>query len=305
VEGQGATREQLMAAADMVRVGLAGTLKDYPLATWRGPVVPLSAIDYNGQPAGYASRPSEVVNYVENHDNPTLFDNDVYKLPLTTSTAGRARVQVLGAAVVAFSQGVAYFHAGLDTLRSKSLDRNSFDSGDAFNRLDWSYTDNGFGHGLPPKPDNGDQWPLMRPLLADASIKPTPADIAWTRDAFRDLLRIRASTSLFHLDTAESVRARLSFPNTGPGQEPTVVVGRLDGHGLEGARFGLVMYFINVDRQAHAIDLPGERGRHWVLHPVHRARGAADTRAAREAAVDDATGRFTIPARTAVVFVAP
>jgi pullulanase/glycogen debranching enzyme len=304
-EGRGATREQLMAAADMVRTGLAGTLRDYPLATWRGPVKPLSQLDYNGQPAGYASQPSEVVNYVENHDNPTLFDNDIYKLPLATSTADRARVQVLGAAVVAFSQGVAYFHAGLDTLRSKSLDRNSYDSGDAFNRLDWSYTDNGFGHGLPPKPDNGEQWPMMKPLLADASLKPSPADIAWTRDAFRNLLRIRASSTLFHLGTAEAVRTRLSFPNSGPAQEPTVAVGRLDGHGLEGARFGLVMYFINVDKQAHAIDLPDERGRHWVLHPVHRARGAADTRAAQEALVDDATGRFAIPARTAVVFVAP
>ena len=35
-------------------------------------------------------------------------------------------------------QGVAYFHAGIDTLRSKSLDRNSYDSGDWFNRIDWS-----------------------------------------------------------------------------------------------------------------------------------------------------------------------
>jgi pullulanase len=48
-------------------------------------------------------------------------------------------VQMLGAAINAFSQGVAYYHAGFDILRSKSLDRNSFNSGDWFNRLDWSY----------------------------------------------------------------------------------------------------------------------------------------------------------------------
>jgi pullulanase len=53
-----------------------------------------------------------VVNYVENHDNQTLFDINAYKLPTSTSKEDRARVQILGAAINAFSQGVAYFHAG-------------------------------------------------------------------------------------------------------------------------------------------------------------------------------------------------
>jgi len=275
------------------------------LTTWRGRTQALGSIDYNGQPAGYASAPGEAVNYVENHDNQTLFDNDLLKLPLATSGADRARVQILGAAVVAFSQGVAYFHAGVDTLRSKSFDKNSFDSGDWFNRLDWTYTDNGFGAGLPPKADNADQWALERPLLADASLKPTPADIAWTRDAFRDLLRIRASTALLHLATAADVRRRLSFPNSGPQQEPTVLAELLEGRGLPGARFGAVLVLLNADKAAHTLALPELRGRHWALHPVHRAAQAADRRIAQEARADDSTGRFTLPARSAVVFISP
>jgi len=83
----------LMKAADLVRAGLAGSIRSYPLHTWEDKTVPLAAIDYNGQPAGYASAPSEVVNYVENHDNQTLFDVDVFKLPLATSSQDRARVQ--------------------------------------------------------------------------------------------------------------------------------------------------------------------------------------------------------------------
>jgi pullulanase/glycogen debranching enzyme len=299
-----ATREDLLAAADLVRAGLAGSLRDFPLQTWRGPVEPLAQIDYHGQPAGYASAPAEVVNYVENHDNQTLFDIDALRLPAATSTADRARVQVLGAALVAFAQGIAYFHAGIDILRSKSMDRNSFDSGDWFNRLDWTYTDNGFGAGLPPRQDNGEQWAVMRPRLADPALKPAPADIAWTRDAFRDLLRIRASTPLFRLDSAADVRARLSFPNSGPAQEPTVIVGRLDGQGLPGAKFRAVAYFVNVDKQPHELRLPALRGEGWALHPVHLAAGAADRRIAADARVDDAQGLFTIPARSAVVFVA-
>jgi pullulanase/glycogen debranching enzyme len=299
-----ATREDLLAAADLVRAGLAGSLRDFPLQTWRGPVLPLAQIDYHGQPAGYASAPAEVVNYVENHDNQTLFDIDALRLPVATTGADRARVQVLGAALVAFAQGVAYFHAGIDILRSKSMDRNSFDSGDWFNRLDWTYTDNGFGAGLPPRQDNGEQWAVMRPRLADPALKPAPADIAWTRDAFRDLLRIRASTPLFRLDSAAEVRARLGFPNSGPAQEPTVIVGRLDGQGLPGANFRAVAYFVNVDKQPHELRLPALRGEGWVLHPVHLAAGAADRRIASDARVDDAQGLFTIPARSAVVFVA-
>jgi len=299
-----ATREDLLTAADMIRVGLAGSLRDMPLTTWRGQSTTAAKIPYGSQPAGYASQPGEAVNYVENHDNQTLFDNDVLKLPLATSGADRARVQILGAAVVAFSQGVAYFHAGVDLLRSKSFDRNSFDSGDWFNRLDWTGRDNGFGAGLPPKQDNGALWEVERPLLADPSLKPAPADIAWTSAAFRDLLRIRASTPLFHLASADDVRRRVSFPASGPSQEPTVVAALIDGHGLAAAKFGAVLVVLNVDRQPHALELPELKGRHWRLHPVHLAAHAADTRIAREAVADDASGRFTVPARAAVVFVA-
>ncbi|MFL6696007.1 MAG: alpha-1,6-glucosidase domain-containing protein, partial [Vitreoscilla sp.] len=298
------TREDLLSAADMIRVGLAGSVRDMTLTTWRGRTLRLDEIPYDKQPAGYASAPGEVVNYVENHDNQTLFDNDLLKLPLATSGADRARVQILGAAIVAFSQGVAYFHAGVDLLRSKSFDKNSFDSGDWFNRLDWTATDNGFGAGLPPGPDNAALWGIERPLLADASLKPTPADIGWTRDAFRDLLRIRASTALFHLATSAEVRQRISFPASGPAQEPTVIAELIDGRGLAGARFGAVLVMLNADKQPHALDLPLLRGRGWQLHPVHLGPHAADARIAQEARVDDATGAFVLPERSAVVFVA-
>ncbi len=296
-------RSDLRRIADQVRVGLAGSVRDFEFATADGTPKRLDAIDYAGQPAGYVSEPAEVVNYVENHDNTTLFDLNVYKLPLATRHEDRARVQMLGAAIVAFSQGVAYFHAGIDTLRSKSMDRNSFDSGDWFNRLDWRYRSNHFGSGLPTARDNRVQWPLLRSLLTDARIAPRPADIAWTRDAFKDLLAIRASSSLFRLTSAEQIRSRLSFPNTGRDQQPEVLVGRLEGMGVEGAGFKRLMYFVNVDKIAHTLTLPGEAHQPWVLHPVHRRVAAADTRPSRDAVFESATGRFTLPPRTALVYV--
>jgi pullulanase len=48
-----------MRAADMVRAGLAGSIRSYPLQTFDDKTVPLESIDYGGQPAGYASEPAK------------------------------------------------------------------------------------------------------------------------------------------------------------------------------------------------------------------------------------------------------
>jgi len=294
--------QALLRAADMARIGLAGTLRDVRMNTFDGEDRRLADIDYAGQPAGYAAQPGEVVNYVENHDNPTLFDILALKLPRDTSREDRARVQLLGAAFVSFSQGIAYYHAGMEVLRSKSLDRNSFDSGDWFNRLDWTYSDNGFGAGLPPSRDNGKDWALLKPVLADASIKPHAENIVWMRDAFNDLLRIRAGSTLFRMRGSADVQRRLAFRNVGPKQNPLVIAAHLDGAGYAGAGFRAILYFINVSPEAQTLALPEEQGKSYVLHPVQRAADATDARP-REARYEPASGRFTIPPRTAVVYV--
>ena len=297
-----ATRNELLHAADLARAGLAGTLREYRTMLGDGRTAPLSALDYKGQPAGYSSQPGEVVNYVENHDNPTLWDVGALKLPQATTAAERARVQLLGAAFVAFSQGIAYFHAGIDLLRSKSLDRNSFDSGDWFNRLDWTYSDNGFAAGLPPQQDNGKDWALLKPILRNPDAKPSPRDIGWMRDAFRDLLRIRASSDLFRLDSTQDVQRRLAFRNTGPAQNPLVVVGHLDGKGRAGA-YREVLYLLNVSPDLQTLVLPEEAGKAWRLHPVQASPAAADIRPRLQAGYRRADGTFRVPGRSALVYV--
>ncbi|MGY4517444.1 pullulanase [Lysobacter sp. HA18] len=297
LNGAAHTHADALRDADLIRVGLAATLRDYTTTFADGRTAPLSSLDYSGQPAGYASAPTEVVNYVENHDNLTLFDVDALRLPADTTPAERARVQALGIAIVALSQGVAYYHAGIDVLRSKSLDRNSFESGDAFNRIDWTYTDNGFGVGLPREVDNGKDWPLLAPVLRNTSIKPSPDDIAWTRDVFRDWLRLRGSTPLLRLRTGDDVQRRLTFENVGGSQNPAVIVGHLDGAGMRGARE--LLYLVNTSPTAQTLDLPREANKHYVLHPVLQHGRDARVRDARY----DPRGRVTVPGRTAAVFV--
>ena len=298
------TAADLMRTADLVRVGLAGSLRSYLLETHDGRVLRLEQIPYGGgQPAGYVTSPSEVVNYVENHDNQTLYDLHAFKLPLGTSSADRARVQVLAAALNAFSQGITYWHAGFELLRSKSMDRNSYDSGDWFNRVDWTGRDNFFGTGLPPARDNAASWPLMRPRLADKRLRPSPEDIAWTRAALLDLLRIRSSSTLFRLRSAADIEQRLRFLNTGTDQVPEVIAAHLQGEGYPGAGFREILYLVNVDLEPHTLQFDAERAKHYVLHPGHRAPVAADRRAAEQSRYAAETGSFTVPARTAVVFV--
>ena len=128
-------------------------------------------------------------------------------------------MQVLALATAALSQGPALSQAGTDLLRSKSLDRNSFDSGDWFNAIHWDCRDgNGFGRGLPPAADNQDKWSYATPLLTRCP-PPGCAEIDGTSAAYRDLLRIRTTEPAFGLATAGQVQAEAVLPALRQGRD--------------------------------------------------------------------------------------
>lgn len=277
---------------DLVRVALTGNLRDYVLPSGRRGC----EVDYNGGPAGYAAAPGESVAYVDAHDNETLYDALAYKLPQDTPMADRVRMQLLSLATVLLSQGVAFVHAGSERLRSKSLDRNSYDSGDWFNRLLWDCAaGNGFGSGLPPAPDNADRWPYARPLLADPALRPGCAAINACRAGFGELLRIRYSSPAFGLGSAAEIERRLTFPDAPDG----VVTMRVDVSGLD-PRWAAVVAVFNATPHAQEQPMPSLAGAAVSLHPVQAA--SADP-VVRRSAFDPATGTLTVPGRTVAVFV--
>jgi len=51
--------------------------------------------------------------------------------------------------LVSRGQSVPFILVGDDLLRSKDMDGNSFDSGDWFNKLDFSYDSDNWGTALP------------------------------------------------------------------------------------------------------------------------------------------------------------
>ncbi len=299
-----AQQRQALEFADLVRVGLAGNLAAYEFIGADGEPTTGRQVSYNGSAAGYTADPQENIVYVSKHDNESLFDAIQYKAPLDTSMADRVRMQNLGNSLIMFSQGVPFFQAGDDLLRSKSLDRNSYNSGDWFNAIDWSGQTTNWGRGLPASGDNQSMWPVMAPLLGNPDLAPGPDNIAAAAAHFREIAQIRASSPLFRLQTAEEVQARLRFHNTGPEQIPGAIVMSLSD--LEGANLDpdnqLAVVLFNARPETLAFTEPALTGLALELHPV--LANSADP-IVGESTFDAATATFTVPAWTTAVFLLP
>ncbi|MEU0038792.1 pullulanase-type alpha-1,6-glucosidase [Streptomyces sp. NPDC006333] len=281
-------KARLLHYQDLIKVGLTGNLAAYRFTDSAGKEVTGSGVDYNGQPAGYAQAPGDALAYADAHDNESLYDALTYKLPATTSADDRARMQVLAMATATLSQGPSLSQAGSDLLRSKSLDRNSFDSGDWFNAVHWDCRDgNGFGRGLPMAADNQPKWPYAKPLLS--TVKVGCGQIKGSSAAYQDLLRIRTTESAFSLATAGQVQSKLSFPLSGKDETPGVITMRL----------GDLVVVLNATPQRQEQRIGSLSGTRYALHPVQRA--GADP-VVKSAAYTKETGTFTVPARTVAVF---
>jgi pullulanase-type alpha-1,6-glucosidase len=279
---------------DWIRIGLAGDLAAYRFQAADGELRTGAEIDYNGSPAGYTASPAENISYVAAHDNETLFDANQLKLPPATSMADRVRVQTLANALVLLGQGVPFIHAGQEFLRSKSMDRDSYNSGDWFNAVDWSFEGGNWGKGLPMEDKNGDYWPVMQPLLADPALAPSAADRRQAVSDFEALLRMRGSSPLFRLRDEASVQRHLRFHNTGPTQVPGLVVMSLtDPENRVGGPFEAIVVAFNARVQDTRFPLPEFAGMRLDPHPEQPTRMAGVAQA----------GQLAVPPRSVAVFV--
>ncbi|MCA0452984.1 MAG: pullulanase-type alpha-1,6-glucosidase [Chloroflexi bacterium] len=289
--------------ADQIRVGLAGNLKDYSFVNAAGETVTGADVVYNGQPAGYNLDPQEHIVYVSAHDNETLFDAIQMKSPETATMADRVRMQNLANSLVLLSQGVPFFHAGDDILRSKSGDRNSYNSGDWFNRLDFTYESNNWGVGLPPAGDNRDNWGILQPLLANPELQPSKDDILGANAVLREFLQIRKSSPLFRLQTADDVQARLTFQNVGTDAIPGLIVMTLSDTGdltEIDPNYSTIVVLFNSSPEAVTFTDNELQGMAFELHPVQAS--SSDT-VLQDAAFNGDDGSFSVPGRTTAVFV--
>lgn len=84
---------------------------------------------------GLFLEPVQSINYVECHDNMTMWD----KLMRSNEESEEVlkKRHVLATAMVILSQGIPFLHAGQEFYRTKQGNENSYNANDEINQLDW------------------------------------------------------------------------------------------------------------------------------------------------------------------------
>ena len=143
------------------------------------------------------------------------------------------------------------------------MEHDSYDSGDWFNRIDWTGASNGWKSGLPNSGKDSGNWNTIRPIFANANIAPTAADITKMSGHFRTMLALRKASPLFRLQTAADVMKRVDFPDpySGPNQTPGLLVMTISdaacaGTDIDPNRSGVVV-IVNAGVTAVDVTIPG------------------------------------------------
>lgn len=290
-----------------VRAGLTGNLAAFKFLHSSGNTVSATSV------RAYNLDPQEAINYVEKHDAATLWDwmHFPNALPADTSLENRARIHALTLSIPLLSQGVPFIQMGSDLLRSKSMDSNSYNSGDWFNRVDFTGQTNNWRVGLPPEQAVTDAQ--IAAAFADPLSMPTPALIRSSSDIFNEFLTIGKS-KLFSLASASDVLDRVGFHDGGVSQVDNLIVMSIDdGAGkVAGSNLDRVDLDTAVDAVVVVFNGSAETVTHriatatrFTLHPVQLASKDNLVREAHfsEGSTPAAGGTFTVPAYTAAVFV--
>ncbi|HPT53327.1 MAG TPA: type I pullulanase [Fervidobacterium sp.] len=99
------------------------------------------SIEYDDIIKSFAKDPEETINYVECHDNHTLWDKNYLATQADAKTNWTVDMlkdaQKLAGAIILTSQGVPFLHAGQDFARTKNGDGNSYNAPISVNGLDY------------------------------------------------------------------------------------------------------------------------------------------------------------------------
>jgi pullulanase len=190
---------------------------------------------------------------------------------------------------------------GSDLIRSKSMDRNTYDAGDWFNRVDFTQVNNNWNVGLPLAQDNQNNWSNISPISANTNTDFSATDVQLSAALFKEFLQIRSTSKLFRLNSAEDIAKRIKFYNTGSQQVQGLIVMSLDdGIGLADIDSNNDAIVLLINGSAAAQSIYVNNANNFVLHQSQQQ--SADQ------VVQSATfnnGTFTVPALTTAVFVKP
>ena len=141
----------------------------------------------------------------------------------------------------------------------------------------------------------------MIPLLSNPTYTPLPANIAYSKKAFAELLKIRYSSGLFRMPTFEEIQQNLTFLNTGTNQTPGLIVMKLDANG---GNYGIYKHIVVLFNATNAeVTFTDGRLQGLALH-LHAVQQNSSDPATRQSAFNSKAASATVPALTTAVFVA-
>ncbi len=203
--------------AERIKFGIVGATSH--------PQVDMKTVSLAGGSLGaWASEPGQSVNYASAHDNHTLFD----KLSITNPDADEATLALMqkqANAIVLTSQGMPFLHAGVEMLRTKDGNHNSYNASDEVNQLDWSF-----------KTEN-------KAIV----------------DYHSGLIALRAAHPAFRMTTTDEVAKNLVFFD----ELPVGVIGYNIGNNANGDTASDITVIHNATTDSQTITLPKEGN--WQL----------------------------------------
>lgn len=212
---------------DTIRDGIKGSVFSHTdtgyasgklsaISSVRSGIVGQVAYDATAGGGWGAVEPSVSVNYVEAHDNMTLFDKLQASMP-RASAAERQRVFALSSSIAILAQGLPFIHAGQEFMRTKGGDDNSYQSGDKVNAIKWNQR------------------------VTNASMT----------SYFKGLVQLRKAHPAFRMSTADEVKANLTFLPA----SSSVIAYSLNGKAV-GDSWNQIVVAHNPNKKAVTIKLP-------------------------------------------------
>ena len=218
---------ELAVMKESLKFGIAGAIAH--------PQVDMTKVNYSKAP--WTLEPTQMMSYVSCHDDMCLVDRLKASLP-GISEAELIRLDLLAQTTVFTSQGVPFMLSGEELLRTKLGVRNSFESPDSINHLDWS---------------NMTKYPQVF-------------------DYYKNLIALRKHHPAFRLGNADLVRKHLEFLDT----PEKVVAYRLKNYaGRDDWRDIIVI--LNANKTATEVSIPDGRYTIVCQNGVINEQGMGET----------------------------
>ncbi|GJM34693.1 MAG: type I pullulanase [Saprospiraceae bacterium] len=197
--------------------GLEESIKFGIVASTKHAQVDYSVINYSKAP--WAPSPFQTITYVSCHDNHTLWDRLTISCP-EASEEEKIKMHKLAGAMVLTSQGVSFLHAGVEMMRTKGGEENSFESPDEVNQIDWS---------------RKSKYPEVY-------------------NYFKNLISLRKNHPAFRMMTTDVVQAHLKFLDV-PEGSTNLVAYQLTGN-ANGDPWREILVVFNGNKDSKAVNIP-------------------------------------------------